>query len=803
MYADMFQQFGYHKLNKVAGCCIVLFCLSASLISPIMSQAVDYPPGWVENPSDKHRAVCRGSFIWQPKPKILNSVASDDLVISAIQVVRGEDSLILSGGVEVIINNTTLHSESAIYDEKNKELMLSGEVSVSSPELIAISTSALYRSQQANQKGRNGNNGQSNREYIKLETGVFSQPGAQLHGSASSITYDNSIILLENAKVSFCDPSENIWSLSSRTMRLNLNTSQGSSRGTKFNLGNRSVMYFPYFAFPLGDRRQTGFLFPNFDFASSSGFIYLQPIYLNIAPNVDSTIYANFIQDRGFLWEQDLRWLTKAGAGELGIGYINRDASVQQERAAQYFKFSSVVNNGWSGDITWIGIDDNNYIRDLPTIIDDTNDLSLPRTAKLRYADQWVDWSLGVRDYQFIASQASGFTLPYINLPYTRLGIYTALGSGFYFDNLLDYTHFRSAKDSFVTVAADGDVIEGDNARWHNEMSLGWSGYSHWGKAQTRINWQRLDYNFNRDLLNQLQIQSQDDLEVERNNYYFDFDSSLIFSRYIRSVSCDCYWTLEPRLYALSSRQDSTEATSRFITNSKFFDTLPAVVNYDYLFNPERYQGFDNDVSEQRVSLGVESRLINLNGRGDYTFRLGQIISSSVEQSETHDYLANATDPWALDISWNFARRGYLKFDLGGLSNQADFYGLSLHYKNKRKSGVSLIYRNQQETSYQDRGHQLANNFVWYMVPRWSLFAGWRYNLDDDKFTSAVSGFGYENCCFATQLGYFQKLNAGRDERGASLSFSFIPLDSVGSSNRIGSAVISGSSIEDIYDEFK
>ena len=795
-----------------------LLAFSLTSIFPLFSSAADSlnpALGWMEEEgikSSKIRGpVCRGSFIRQ-EPEHQNIAGEGKIQIEAEQIKNDGNIIMLSGKVKVLSANLSLTGDSALYDEDKSEIAVMGNVILSSPKLLAISHQATYISDLKEE----GQEEDKSNGRIELSQSVFSQPDSRVHGSASSIEYEGEVIVLKNAQISFCDPSEETWRLNGNSMTLNLDTQQGGVRGAKFYLGKTPVMYMPYVPFPLGEQRQTGFLIFELDFTRRNGFTYTQPLYINIAPNYDSTIYPSFIQNRGALWEQDFRWLTSAGEGELGFGYIHRDGILGKPRSSQYFKFSSIVNEGWSGEIAWTGISDDEYIRDLPSILPD-EDLALSRHVNLRYASPNLDWILGLRDYQFISRQRDGFSRPYRNLPYTRLKFHQAFGAGFYIYDTLDYSRFSNNHN---TNNSGLENIQGENGRVHNDLSLGWQGHSKWGKIHSRINWAWLDYQLDQEALSTLNNRNTNtdnrDESVRRNNYYFDFDASLIFSRHAKL--CDCYVSFEPRFYGLTSRQEYTSSYAAFARNS--FDTSLSPVDYDYLFNPGRYYGFDYSIGERRLSLGVESHLINLKGEGSFSFRLGKIIANEVDTAPID---ANSSHPWAMDISWGLSRNNFLKFDIGGgtgmkeRANGAeqrqeeglspDFYGLTFVHRDGKNSGVSLVYRKQEKTSYQDERHQVANNFVWYIYPRWSLFSGWRYDLGKEETTNSLFGFGYENCCFSTRFGLFNKLDAEEgkpiEERGVILSFSYIPFGSIVTRDRAGFAVISGGRVKDIYDDFR
>lgn len=820
----------YVRPGLVAGIIFVLGLLNIPFSFIFLTAEAADDLGWVENhaalgTSRMQGPVCRGSFVWQEDAGQANSdkVRNSQLRILADNAEKRDGFIELSGGVILIAGNLTINSENALYEEELQRVRLSGKVDFSSPQLISQAFDATYQrigtSEQVQGQDKNKKNNskiKQDPEYvIELTNSVFSQPESHIHGSGSSLIYEGSVVIIKDAKVSFCEPSENTWHLSGKEIRLNLDTMQGRARGAKFHLGETPVLYLGYLPFPLGDKRQSGFLAPDFNYNSHSGFIYNHPIYLNLAPNYDSTIYPQFLQKQGFLWEQDFRWLTAAGTGALGVGYIHRDALYGDARAAQYFKFSSVVNQGWSGEIDWSGVSDKEYFRDLPSVIPASGDFALPRFAHVRYATKGVDWILGVRDYQFIALNEEDFLQPYVNLPYSRLSLYSnSAVTGLYVESSLDYSSFNlddNRSDSGISGAAistnaDTDaevqVISGDNSRLHNDFTIGWQAPFRWGQIHSRINWQGLDYKIDKDLLNRHNIPSDD--AIRRNYYYFDTDAYLSFSRQINEALCNCYLTFEPRVYGLTSRQDSSasadDLADRF-TTSGFFDATPKPIDYDYLFSPRRFHGLDRYAAEERFSVGLQSRLIDLAGKGVYAFRVGSIVSESIKSPD--EYFANASDPWAADLSFNFGSNNFFRLDVAGAADELHSQGLTFSHANHKKSGISMTYRKQENKFYQDEGHQLANNFVWYIVPRWSLFGGWRYNLDTEEMTNSVAGFGYENCCFNTVVGGFSRQNNNRDDSGVMLQFSFNPLGSLGSSGSTGFATLASGKIEDIYRQFR
>ena len=59
------------------------------------------------------------------------------------------------------------------------------------------------------------------------------------------------------------------------------------------------IFYTPYIAFPLGDERKSGILFPSFGHSGNNGYQLEVPYYFNLAPNYDATLTPGYLSARG------------------------------------------------------------------------------------------------------------------------------------------------------------------------------------------------------------------------------------------------------------------------------------------------------------------------------------------------------------------------------------------------------------------------------------------------------------------------------------------------------------------------
>ena len=102
-------------------------------------------------------------------------------------------------------------------------------------------------------------------------------------GSASAVeqTYPG-LMILHNSTYSTCSPIHPTWKLSAKKIILNRDDGRGKAYNTWLDFRGTPILYSPYLAFPIDDRRESGFLFPNFGTSSQSGISIGFPYYWNM-----------------------------------------------------------------------------------------------------------------------------------------------------------------------------------------------------------------------------------------------------------------------------------------------------------------------------------------------------------------------------------------------------------------------------------------------------------------------------------------------------------------------------------------
>ena len=121
----------------------------------------------------------------------------------------------------------------------------------------------------------------------------------------------------------------------------------GSARNATLRLGGVPILWLPYIKFPITDDRRSGLLVPNLRYDSEDGFEYEQPIYWNIAPNMDATFKPRIITERGFMLGGEYRYLFRDHQGEFEGNWLPNDDIYGHDRGVASYRHHSNLGSQW------------------------------------------------------------------------------------------------------------------------------------------------------------------------------------------------------------------------------------------------------------------------------------------------------------------------------------------------------------------------------------------------------------------------------------------------------------------------
>ncbi|MFA6497913.1 MAG: LPS assembly protein LptD, partial [Desulfurivibrionaceae bacterium] len=115
------------------------------------------------------------------------------------------------------------------------------------------------------------------------------------------------------------------WSFTSSTTKL---TVDGMAQMTNavFHVKDAPLAYTPYMTFPAKTKRESGVLFPEWSNSSRSGFGLMVPVFLNVSPSTDITLYPGYLSNRGLQYGGEFRYVKGPEShGTFMLSYLHDD----------------------------------------------------------------------------------------------------------------------------------------------------------------------------------------------------------------------------------------------------------------------------------------------------------------------------------------------------------------------------------------------------------------------------------------------------------------------------------------------
>ena len=134
--------------------------------------------------------------------------------------------------------------------------------------------------------------------------------------------------ILKKGWATACKPEEGKsppWSFTSSTTKL---TVDGMAQMTNavFRVKNAPLAYTPYFTFPAKTKRESGLLFPEWSHSSRSGLGLMVPLFLNVSPSTDITLYPGYLSERGVQYGGEFRYVKGPESyGTFMLSYMRDD----------------------------------------------------------------------------------------------------------------------------------------------------------------------------------------------------------------------------------------------------------------------------------------------------------------------------------------------------------------------------------------------------------------------------------------------------------------------------------------------
>jgi LPS-assembly protein len=711
---------------------------------------------------------------------------------------------------------TFVSAKASRYQQEEQLATLAGDVVLRQGSMqIEADEASLYQAEsrgELNGKVRLRDNGAlivGDHADVQLDTGAAKVDNAEyvLHKSRirGSALYakraEDAIIRLKDGTYTTCEPNSNAWQLKGNNITLNPATGFGTATNVTLRVKDIPIFYTPYIYFPIDDRRQSGFLPPSFSSSTDTGFMLVTPYYFNLAPNYDATLYPRYMTKRGLLMEGEFRYLTESSEGQFGAAYLNDDND-DRKRQTDYTDKRYMLNWQHKGgldsrvltEVDYTKISDPYYFQDLESdqIGVESRDY-LNQQGAVSYRGDNYTARLNAQAYQLATvTQITPYNmLPQLTLngalPQHPEGLNFAYNTELVrFDRSLENGKYTN-EDGTVAPRLDNNVagLARANGTRMNlapsvSLPLNWS----YGFLTPSLKYMYTQYDLDLDGTGKTQLVNSGgkfDSSVSRSVPIASVDSGLYFDRNTNWFGTDYRQTLEPRafyLYVPERNQDDIP----------IFDTSESTFSYSSLWRDNRFTGTDRVGDENKLSLGLTSRLIEDNGFERQRISVGQAyyfkdrkVQLPGIDADRKDATSNVS-PYALEYAYRFNRdwRATADYNWDPETRSPRSGSAMMHYQpedNPNKVvNVGYRYRNDQVRYDQYTGkwtvgggdylspgqpgyikdyykiQQHDFSVIWPIVPQWNAISRWQYDYNRNRTLEAFGGFEYDNCCWKLRL---------------------------------------------------
>ena len=582
----------------------------------------------------------------------------------------------------------------------------------------------------------------------------------QGRGSAESVELRDDYRVMKNATFTSCLQDDHSWSIYADEMRQHVKEEYAEMWHARFKVQGVPVFYTPYLQLPIGDRRRSGLLIPTLGHGSRDGYFYAQPVYWNIAPNLDATLTPKYMSRRGWQLNSEFRYLTTLGEGQIAGEYLGDDRlkdydSENRKRHLFYWKHNAAFARDWRLDLNYTKVSDKRYFNDFDSAYGSSTDGYADQTGRIAYYQPNYNIAMFVKQFQIFDEVVIGpyRALPQIDFNYYQNGL---------FGNKVDFKLFSQA------VRFDNDSAQMPTAwRFHGEPSVNTTLSNRYGSMNLEAKLYATQYQQKKG-----RSDKAEDVESSVNRILpqlkIDLQSVLASSQTFISGYTQ---TLEPRAqYLFRPYKDQSNIGSKLNSQYLGFGYDSSLLQQDYfsLFNSRRYSGLDRIASANQVTLGGTSRFFDENKEERFNIAVGQTYY--LEPSRIDENRDNRTEgsssSWAIEANWKINdlmrwREGY-QYDpqLG----QVSLANTGIEYNPTKNNVVQLNYRyaskeyiNQNLTAEANRYNQdikqLGVQVGWELSDHWAIAGRYYQDLALKKPVEQYLGVQYNTCCWSVGVG--------------------------------------------------
>jgi LPS-assembly protein len=645
-----------------------------------------------------------------------------------------DGQMLLKGEVTISQQARTIKTHDATYDRDSNRFSVEGGVDYADPALRIRGTGA-----QLDPAGS-----------VTFRGAEFELPAIPARGSADRIAATaEGEVSLDKVRYTTCPIGNEDWLLSASSIDISQQRGIGTGRNVRLDFKGVPILYVPYFSFPVGNERKSGFLYPSFGGYSRDGLSV--PWYWNIRPNLDATLVPTFDYKRGAKLDTEWRYLLRNGSGMLETQWLPHDQDRDTDRSYVRFVSQTDFTRALRLDLDAAEVSDSQWFEDFGQGPEGTSVTYLSRAAQLSYRTNRWDVFARVQNFQTIDELIPEASRPFTVLPQIGIrGLIPNLAYGLTFGFDGEIANFTHTLDDAGVLATGARFDIAPQIR----MPLRGAGVY----LEPAVAWRYTTY-----LLED--TPAGGDSSPSRSAPIFSLDGSLSFERLTGSRG-QRLQTLEPRLMYLY-------VPYRYQDHIPVFDTTVADLNLVQLFRTNRYSGWDRLSDANQLSVGITSRLLDAeNGKQFISATVGQAFyfhrprvtlpGEPLDDMDNSDIIAElqltAYQNWniKMGVQWDpddsRAERGDVQLQYRPSHDRV----VNVGYRFRRGIGTDADPTNPNAAgpfSVTRRSlEQIDGSVAWPIGERWSAYARMVYSLEDEQPLDQFAGIEYRSCCWRLRL---------------------------------------------------
>jgi LPS-assembly protein len=538
---------------------------------------------------------------------------------------------------------------------------------------------------------------------------------------------------VESASYTTCEPGNDAWFLRAGQLDLDRSRDVGVARDASIVFFDQTIFWSPYLTFSLHEQRKSGLLTPSYRSSNTTGLEFTVPYYLNLAPDMDATIYPRYMTKRGLQLGGEFRYLNPKWRGEARAEMLSNDQQIGTDRWGLFTKHQQQIGDSWGSSLNLNRVSDGKYFTDLSTQVAVTSQVHLSNDATLARSGTWgnggtYSFSAFAQRFQTLQSDPlAPLTPPYNREPQISLAAQRQTVNQGDFEFLGNYTAFDhvSLVNGQRVVAYPSYSLPLQNSFAHFKPKL--------GAHLTRYT---MGSNNAANLPN-----------ATRSLPIFSAESSVVFERETSTGGQRAIQTLEPKAYYvyIPYKDQST------LPN---FDSGLQDINFATIFSENQFSGQDRINDANQLTLGITSRFISADSgieriRGAiaqrYYFQSQRVtvpgVAPRASDSNSSDLLAalsgSIATNWTADAGWQY------NTDL----KETQKFNVSGRYQPQRGKVLNLAYRETINTV-----RQTDFSAQWPVKGGWTAVGRWNYSLLDNRVLEALAGVEYNDRCWSLRV---------------------------------------------------